>query len=113
MIQPTIGRKVWYRPSAADKAGNFGMAQYGDQPLDATIIAVWGDSMVNLHVIDHAGKTFTLTSTKLLQEGDEIPRDADGKDVGRYAYWMPYQVGQAKKHSEPAPLPGPGDQAVS
>lgn len=97
MIKPTVGRKVWYRPSAADKAGNFGMAAYGDQPLDATVIAVWGDRMVNLSVTDHAGKVFAVTSAALLQDGDEPPKDLNGDNAGRYAEWMPYQTAQAAK----------------
>lgn len=103
MIQPTIGRKVWYRPSAYDKAGRFGMQHYGDQPLDATIVAVWGDRCVNLKVIDHAGTDFAITSTRLLQEGDEPPKDEDGNNLGSYAEWMPYQVGQAKANAAPTP----------
>lgn len=103
MIKPTIGRKVWYRPSAQDMAGNFGMrVAGGDQPLDATVIAVWGDRMVNLDVIDIYGKHFALTSVKLLQDDDQPARGPAAEDgtpgpiLGGYAEWMPYQVGQAK-----------------
>jgi len=98
MIKPTVGRKVWYRPSEGDTAGNFGMTVVGDQPLDATITAVWGDRMVNLLVIDIMGKQFPVLSCTLLQEGDQPPKDAEGSDVvGRYAEWMPYQIGQTRQ----------------
>lgn len=97
MIKPSIGRKVWYRPSAADKAGNFGMRTAGDQPLDATVLAVWGDRCVNLSVSDIYGKQFSLTSARLRQPGEPVPVDAEGNDIGGYAEWMPYQLGQAAK----------------
>ena len=98
MIKPTVGRKVWYQPTAHDKAGAWGMSQYDrEQALDATVICVFSDRCVNLHIIDHAGKPFTVTSCQLLQDDDIPPRDLDGNPVGGYAVWMPYQVGTAAK----------------
>lgn len=89
MIKPTIGRRVWYRPGPF---GLPGMTNFGDQPLDAGIVYVWGDRCVNLDVTDHAGRHHALTSVTLLQEGDAVPG-------GHYAEWMPYQTGQAKAHA--------------
>lgn len=109
MIKPTVGRKVWYRPSVEDKAGIFGMAQYGNQPLDATIIAVWSERCVNLSVTDSAGKVFTVTSCTLLQPGDPLPgrplpEGCDTDEVpGRYAEWPSYQYALAAKVEQPAP----------
>lgn len=94
MIKPTVGRKVWYRPSNPDQAGLHGMKVNGDQPLDATIIAVWGDRMVNVLVTDIVGRQFPVLSCWLVQEGDEKP------EGGRYVEWMPYQQGQAKASDE-------------
>lgn len=91
VITPTVGRKVWYRPSQHDKVGLGAMITSGDQPLDATIIAVWGDRMVNVLVTDVMGKQFPALSVTLVQEGDEKPA------AGRYVEWMPYQQGQARK----------------
>jgi hypothetical protein len=100
MIKPTVGRKVWYRPSAEDLRGPKPMTAIAGehaQPLDATIIAVWGDTCVNLLVIDMHGQMFPVLSCRLLQ-GDEQPStDAEGKVIGRYAEWMPYQQGQARR----------------
>jgi hypothetical protein len=96
MIKPSVGRKVWYRPSMFDKTGVGAMQVAGDAPLDATVIAVWGDRCVNVQVTDAAGKVFTKTSVTLLQEGDSVPCDPAGHNVGGYVEWMPYQVGQAK-----------------
>jgi hypothetical protein len=111
MIKPTIGRKVWYWPSAEDKGGNYGMRQFyptsGNelQPFDATIIAVWNDRLVNLHVIDHVGRTFFVQQARLLQEGEKSPTsNSTGKDLYGYAAWMPYQVSQAKKPELTIPL---------
>lgn len=96
MIKPTVGRKVWYRPSKSDLLGSFPMTAQRGQPLDATIVAVWGDRMVNVVVFDTNGKMFPLTSVTLIQDGDDKLKDANGDEVGRYVEWMPYQQGQAK-----------------
>lgn len=94
MIKPTVGRKVWYRPS---KTGPVPMSVCGsvvtgtDQPLDATVIAVWGDRCVNVLVTDIVGKQFPMLSVTLVQEGDITP------DNGHYVEWMPYQQAQASK----------------
>ena len=97
LIKPSVGRKVWYRPSEFDKSGPGGMSVAGVAPLDATVIAVWGDRMVNLLVVDIVGKTFPKLSVTLLQDGDVPAVGPDGKTVGGYAEWMPYQLGQAAK----------------
>lgn len=97
MIKPTIGRKVWYWPSASDKTGPVPMYQQTGQPLDATIIAVHGDRMVNVLVTDTMGRQFPVLSCELLQPGDEPRASVDGQIIGRYVEWIPYQVGQAKQ----------------
>lgn len=95
IITPTVGRKVWYRPCPNDLVGPVPMTVVGHadsrQPLDATVIAVLGDRMVNLLVTDACGKQFPVLSATLLQDGDLIPAN------GRYAEWMPYQKTQADK----------------
>lgn len=103
VIKPTVGRKVWYRPSKYDLTGPVPMVMAGPQdqpevaqPLDATVIAVWGDRMINVLVTDTMGRQFPVLSVDLLQPGDEPKKDAEGKVIGRYCEWMPYQVGQAK-----------------
>lgn len=89
MIKPTIGHKVWFYPNGATLAG--AIANYGGQPLDATVVYVHNDSMINLRVTDHAGNAFPLCSVLLLQDDSVAP-------LGRaYAAWMPYQKGQAAK----------------
>lgn len=98
MIKPTVGRKVWYRPQASDMMGPSPMISMPGEPLDATIVAVWGDRMVNVQVLDVYAKAFTKMSVQLLQEGDVPPTGADGKPLGGYVEWTPYQNGQAKKH---------------
>lgn len=96
IIPPTVGRKVYYRPSKHDTIGVGAMNVSPDQPLDATILAVWGERCVNVQVLDIMGKPFTKTSALLLQPGDPQPVDLDGNDAGGYVEWMPFQVGQAK-----------------
>lgn len=107
MITPTVGRKVWYRPSRSDLTGPLPMSMIGNpdfnpQPLDATVLAVHGDRLVNVLVLDVYGEPFTKTSVKLIQEGDETPKTADGAEAFGYVEWMPYQTAQAKKHEDGA-----------
>jgi hypothetical protein len=85
MIEPTIGRVVWYRPGSHDHEA--GMQIYADdQPLDAHICYVWSDNEVNLVVIDHNGTMHRRTRVLINCEDHILPR----------AEWMPYQKGQAK-----------------
>lgn len=94
MIKPTVGRKVWYRPADHETA----MAVQKDidgvkQPLDATIVCVHSDHCVNLVIFDANGIMQNRNSAYLRQDGVDLP-----VWVTSYAEWMPYQVGQAKKH---------------
>ena len=107
MIKPTVGRKVWYRPSEGDLVGPLPMTmagnpRYNPQPLDATILAVWGDRCVNVLVFDIMGKPFTKAAVTLLQEGDKPACDIDGSPVYGYVEWMPFQQAQAAKIEQPA-----------
>lgn len=105
IIKPTVGRKVWYRPSKHDLTGPVPMQIAGSleagtaAPLDATVIAVWGDRMINVLVTDIVGRQFSVLSVDLLQHGEKPKTDADGKVIGRYCEWMPYQAAQAAKES--------------
>ena len=89
MIKPTIGRKVWYWPSELDK-GSMSVRD-NKQPLDATIVFVATDNLVNLCVLDHIGRPFCRPEVLLLQ----VQADAD--EIRPFAEWMPYQKGQAAK----------------
>lgn len=91
IIPPTIGRKVWFRPNgAAHLNGAIYANHMPSQPMDATIVCVWGERMVNLAVLDHDGGMHSVRSVPLVQPGDPIPQ-------GFYCEWMPFQVGQAAK----------------
>lgn len=86
MIKPTVGRKVWYRPSVHDRASMTAT----DQPLDATVVAVHNDNCVNLVIFDYNGVMHTRCSAYLKQD-EPAPSWVQG-----YAEWMPYQTAQAK-----------------
>ena len=86
MIKPTVGRVVWYWPALTENEVK------AAQPCAALIAYVWNDRIVNLAVFTPNGVSYNETSVTLVQEGDAVPQ------LGRYAEWMPYQVGQAKKH---------------
>jgi hypothetical protein len=88
MIIPTVGRKVWYWPV---KEAKFGVTQFNtEMPLDATIIYPHNDTMVNLHVVDHAGDQH-FRALVLLHQGDVASRPNSS-----CATWMPHQLDQAK-----------------
>ena len=88
MIQPTVGRIVWYHPNLSDPGGIV------PGTVQAAIIAhVWNDSCVNLGVFDPDGLPYSRTSVYLQQD--------EGVDQSLpYATWMPYQKGQAVKTEE-------------
>lgn len=101
MIKPSIGRKLWFWETrdAFDAARNnhfdHDLLSVHEQPLDATVVAVWSPTMINVYVIDHGGVGRAETSVQLIQEGDIIPE-------GRFATWMPFQVGQARAQAAAA-----------
>lgn len=88
MIKPSIGRKLWFWP-AREHYESF-QSQQGEtfQPEDATVVYVFNDRCVNLRVTNRVGESRGETSVVLIQDGDELP-------AGRFATWMPFQVGQA------------------
>jgi hypothetical protein len=89
MIKPSNGRVVWFTPS---RVTEHRIEQHdGRQPLAAMVVHVWGDRMVNLVVFDSNGRPHAETSVTLLQDDDLKPEE------GRFASWMPYQLGQAAK----------------
>lgn len=92
---PTVGRKVWYRPSAAEQASSNPIKVLPGQPADATVVAVWNDHCVNLVIFDADGVLHRRLSVYLRQDGVELPTWATG-----YAEWMPYQLKQAVKHAQ-------------
>jgi hypothetical protein len=92
MIKPTPGRVVWYWPSDQDPTPIF-----KGEALAAHVARVISDREVNLLVIRADGITYGRHNVRLIQEGDARPKE------GGFAEWMPYQVGQAKKHETAAP----------
>lgn len=79
MIRPTIGRVVWYWPTADES----------EQPFDAHVCYVWSETNINVGGFDANGNPFAATSVQLIQ-GDEIP-------TSRHCRWMPFQKGQAAR----------------
>lgn len=88
MIQPTVGRVVWFWPVSTTPKGS-----PGAQPMAATIAYVHSDICVNLTVHGRNGETYGLTSVPLWHGDGESPDHA-------HCEWMPYQKGQAAKTEE-------------
>lgn len=93
-IKPTVGRIVWFYPANTLATSGFAPPNEG-QPLAAIITRVIDDACggVHLTVFDAEGVPHPMPYVQLLQDGEEAP------PTGRYATWMPYQIGQAKKHA--------------
>lgn len=85
MIEPTVGRIVWYHPHV-DQGGDV-----NGQPHGAFLAHVHSPRLINLTVFNENGSVYAKTSVKLLQDDDAPPPDGD------YAEWMPFQKGQATK----------------
>jgi hypothetical protein len=64
----------------------------GIQPLAATVAFVHSDRLINIGYLDANGIMNSATSVALAQEGDEWP-------TGPFCMWMPFQIGQAKRHA--------------
>jgi hypothetical protein len=88
IITPTVGRVVWFTPVSPDAY----VTDHGGQPFAALVAYVHNDRMINIIAFDHNGEPKPHTSVVLVQEGDDKPEQ-------RYCEWMPYQLGQAKKHA--------------
>ncbi len=80
MIQPSIGRVVWFHPLGSN---------IEEQPQAAIVAHVWSDTCVNLAVFDSNGVPYSQTSVFLYQGEGERPSS-------QFAEWMPYQIAQAK-----------------
>lgn len=86
MIEPTIGRIVWFHPHP--DAPN---QKLSGQPHAAKIAHVNADGTINLGCLNSLGLPYAATNVRLIQEGQVAPIAA------AYAEWMPYQKGQAAK----------------
>jgi len=81
MIQPTLGRIVWFTPAQTDNA-----LQPSDTGKCAGIVThVWNERLVNLAVFDMHGVLFPKPSVPLLQD-DDVPVTGS-----QHCEWMPYQ----------------------
>jgi hypothetical protein len=88
MIQPTVGRKVYFWPQGNDRS-LYNIID-ATQPLDATILFVHGNECINILVIDHMGHPHFVDKANLVQpEMSPVPGFS-------HVAWMPYQVGQAQ-----------------
>lgn len=85
VIEPTVGRVVWYTPRVDDT-----LYRYSDpgQKFAAIIAYVWGDGSVSLAVFDDDGVATNRTNVPLFQDGDTLPAGGD------YAEWMPEKNGR-------------------
>ena len=88
MIDPTIGRVVWYhpKPHQGDPPPLF-----PELPYVALIAGIQPTGLLNLAIWDHAGFGF--------QHQGVILRQDDGPVEQGDAEWMPFQKGQAAKYA--------------
>lgn len=84
MIQPTVGRVVWFYPAECGPT---------DQPWTASIAYVYSDTEINIGGFTRNGEHFSRLHVRLVQDGAKEP-ERGSRD---YCVWMPYQRGQAAK----------------
>jgi hypothetical protein len=89
-ITPTNGRVMWFFPGSMAEP----TMAYAGQPLTAHVCHVHSDHMVNVDVIDANGVHHFRSSVPIVQDESPFTRGASP-----WLEWMPYQVGQAKKHA--------------
>jgi hypothetical protein len=94
MIQPTVGRVVWYWPGPKDNDMATTISGW-PQPFKADVVYVHDDRLVNLMVVDHSGTPHARRTVRLLQDDDAKP------DNEAFAVWMPYQKAVAKGEIPP------------
>ena len=94
IITPTVGRIVWYHPGQVKPAG---FISDRAAPCAAIVTYVHHDRMINLVAFDQNGGMHPRNSVQMYQENDPTT-----DEPVEYAEWMPYQLGQAKKHEDPA-----------
>jgi len=99
LINPTVGRVVWFFPSLLTSEAGFASPK-GDAPLAAIIAHVWSETMVNLAVFDANGASHSRTSVRLVHEELTGDRPAEA-----FCTWMPFQKGQAAKQDGAAASP--------
>lgn len=80
-MKPSIGRKIWFHPAGE---------QIGDQPLDATIVYVHSDTLINISAHDKHGNQFPVQQVRLVAPGTK-----PGDPGENWCEWMPYQIQQA------------------
>lgn len=88
-MKPTIGRVVYYRHGTE---GPFA----GSEDYVAAMVC-WASEdgkTVNLLTVSHDAVPRGFTDVPFVQDGERTPEN------GRYAHWMPFQVGQAAKTQE-------------
>lgn len=88
MIIPTVGRVVWYYPP------NYLPGDKQPQPLAAIVTCVHSNTCVNLAIFNTDGSPYDCPPTSI----PLLPEDTARPDGGHFCEWMPYQIGQAKKH---------------
>lgn len=95
MIVPTVGRIVWYYPQG----------EASGPPLAAIVTQVWSNTCVNLAIFLRSGTPLSSPPTSITLVQDDAARPENGN----FCTWMPYQIGQAKKHdvSEVPGMPAP------
>jgi len=93
MIEPTVGRIVWYHPGFLPAGQGAHPDEILPYSLAAAIICyVHSRTCVNLSVFDANGVPHSRCSVRLVQDKSSETPLASGE---AYCEWMPYQRGQS------------------
>jgi hypothetical protein len=92
MIQPTVGRVIWYWPISAWSH----RILEPSQPFKADVVCVLPNDTINVAGYDHFGVPFSDTSVQILDLAEGEPKPAFA-----FCSWMPYQKQVAAKEIPP------------
>lgn len=91
MIEPTVGRVVWFWPGRLPN--ELSKRTRDPQPCAATVVYVLPNGLINISWFDHGGLQHSALGVPLVQT--EVSPELI--DKGFYCEWMPHQKGQAAK----------------
>ncbi len=90
MIQPSVGRRVWYWPFPEERSFP------SEQPFDAGVAYVHSDTLINISIQNDLGNPLPGKLGVTLAQDDQEPQPGQ-------CSWMPYQKGQAAKQERTGP----------
>lgn len=95
VVSPYIGARVMYWPP-----GNVPITHRGDEPLAATVVRVWSDTLVNIAGYDATGNHFPKQRVTFWQGDGDRPEAGHEDFTGGFCEWPEHYEGWKKSEAE-------------